>query len=101
MPLTDRAFSVNTYILSKTWFKSATINIKLGDIEVMESKIKSWIYQDLFEKPQSEVLYHKTTQGGLGLADMKQKMTAHLLTTFLQTAINDEYKQNLYHRCLY
>ena len=35
------------------------------------------------------------------MAHIKQKMTAHLLTTFLQTAINDQYKNELYHRSLY
>lgn len=52
MPLLDRQTSINTYALSKIWYKAASINFKIGDIENIQSKIKSWLNQDTFEKPQ-------------------------------------------------
>ena len=64
---------------------------------MIESRIKSWIYQDLLEKPQTEVLYCKTAQGGLGLSNVKYKMLAHLLTTFLQMVLNNQFKQKHHH----
>ena len=53
MPLTDCSGSINTYALAKIWYRTASINI---DIDKMEAKIKSWLNEDTFEKPQREVL---------------------------------------------
>ena len=55
----------------------------------------------MFEKPQEEVLYMKKDKGGLNLINIKLKMKAYLLTNFLQTAINEDFNQNLYHKSLY
>ena len=41
LPLTDRPKSVNTFALSKLWYRAAAIDFKNGDIEKIESKIKS------------------------------------------------------------
>ena len=101
MPLLDRPTSINTYALSKIWYRAASINFKVGDIDNMQSKIKSWLNQDTFEKPQEEILYRKKEDGGLNLTNIKFKMKAYLITNFLQTACNDEFKQNLYHNSLY
>ena len=65
--------------------------MKHGDIDKMESKVKSWLNQDTFEKPQREVLYRKTIEGGLSLTNIKQKLLPHLLTNFLQTATNTDF----------
>ena len=95
MPLLNRPTSINVFALSKIWYRAASINFKLGDIENMQAKIKTWLNQDTFEKPQEEVLYRKKEDGGLNLTNIKQKMKAYLLTNFLQTAINDRFQQNL------
>ena len=65
MPLTDRSLSINTFALSKIWYCSASINIKLGDMDKIQAKVKSWLNQDTFEKPQNEVLYRSKSDGGL------------------------------------
>ena len=39
----------------------------------MQSKIKTWLNQDTFEKPQEEVLYRKKEDGSLNLTNIKQK----------------------------
>jgi len=67
----------------------------------MQSKIKSWLNQDTFEKPKEEILYRKKEDGGLNLTNIKFKMKAYLITNFLQTVCNQEFKQNLYHNNLY
>ena len=66
----------------------------------MESKVKSWLNQHSFEKPEVEVLYRTIEDGGLGLTNIHQKMNANLLTSFMQTAKNKEFMENLYHRSL-
>ena len=68
MPLLDRPTSINTFALLKIWFWATSINFKLG------AKIKSWLNQDTFEKPQEEVLYRKKEEGVLNHADIKYKM---------------------------
>ena len=83
------SFSLLDYILNQTiifvtfssgsfsnieW--SSSINFKIGDIDNMQSKIKSGLNQDAFEKPQEEVLYRKKEDGGLNLTNIKLKMKA-------------------------
>ena len=67
----------------------------------MESKIKSWIYQDCFLKPEEEILYRKTENGCLDLTHIQQKMNDSVLCGFLQTTTNDKCKKNLYHKDLF
>ena len=42
----------------------------------MESLCKSYIHQDLLEKPDELMLYRKVEQGGLGLHNVKCKAKA-------------------------
>jgi hypothetical protein len=101
MPLVCRPFSVNSYALSRIWFRTHSVDLRAGDISVMESQCKSYIYQDMLEKPNELVLYRKVENGGLGLHSIKCKALASLIATFLQTAANPRFQQSLYHNCLY
>ena len=80
MPLVCRPFSVNSYALSRIWFRTHSVDLRVGDITVMESLCKSYIYQDLLEKPDELMLYRKVEQGGLGLHNIKCKAKASLLS---------------------
>ena len=51
MTITMRPYSANTYALSKVWFKCGSINLRVSDINTINSNVKSGLYQDLFEKP--------------------------------------------------
>ena len=55
MPLINRPTSINVFALSKIWYRASSINFKLGDIEKIQSNLKSWLNQDTFEKPQEEL----------------------------------------------
>jgi hypothetical protein len=59
------------------------------------------MYADLLEKPEELVLYRATADGGLGLFNMQCRAKAALISTFLQTAINDKFARNNYHNILY
>ena len=50
MPLVCRPFSINTYCLSKVWFRSASVDLRVSDITEISKKIKSYCYQDLYHK---------------------------------------------------
>ena len=67
MPLSLRSHSLNTYCLSKLWFKCPSINLRVCDHEKITSNIKSWLFQDQLVKPEEFVLYRPRSQGGLGL----------------------------------
>ena len=101
MPLVCRPFSVNSYALSKIWFRTHCVDLRAGDIRTMESLCKSFIYQDMFEKPSELVLHRRVEHGGLGLHHIQSKALASLIATFIQTAANPKFQQSLYHNCLY
>ena len=44
MPLTQRGHSINTYCLSKIWFKSASVDLRVLDTTKITSLIKSSLY---------------------------------------------------------
>ena len=51
MPLTQRGHSVNTYCLSKLWFRCGSIDLRVLDAAKITSTIKSWIYADQHTGP--------------------------------------------------
>ena len=57
MPLVSRPFSINTYCLSKLWFRSSSVDMREGDISAITSKVKSYCYQDLLLKPSEVTLF--------------------------------------------
>ena len=101
MPLTMRPYSVNTYVLSKVWFKCSSVNLRVQDITSINSNIKSWLYQDCFEKPGELVLHRHAEDGGLGLFHVKMRALALLIRSFMETAANPNFRQSLFHQLLY
>ena len=51
--------------------------------------------------PKKKSYIEKEEDEGLNLTNIKHKIRAYLLTNFLQTAVNEEFNQNLYHKSLY
>ena len=101
MPITLRPFSANTYAMSKVWFKCSSINLRAQDISIINSQVKSWLYQDCLEKPGELVLYRHSEDGGLGLLNVKVRALALLIRSFLETAINPSFRHSLYHEMLF
>ena len=101
MPLTMRPHSVNTFALSRVWFKCSCINLRVQDMNTITSQVKSWIYQDCLEKPSELILYRNKTQGGLGLLNVKMRSMALLIRSFLETAAHPSFNHSLYHEVLF
>lgn len=101
MDLTSRPWSINSYALSKAWFKCHTVDLRITDITNVTSKIKSWLFQDQLEKPEEMILYRPVKMGGLGLHNVRCKSKASLIRTFLETAIHPSFSHSLYHSLLY
>ena len=101
MPLVSRPFSINTYCLSKVWFRTGSVDLRAGDIKAITSKIKSYVYQDLYQKPSEVLLYRDVGDGGLGLHHLESKALAHLIASFIQTAAGKRFQTSLFHTWLY
>ena len=85
LPLVSRPFSLNTYCMSKVWFKTHSVDLRAGDITAISGACTSWAYQDMFDNPGERLLYRPNEDGGLGLQHVKSKAQASLIVTFFQT----------------
>ena len=101
MPITQRGWSINSYALSKVWFRTKCVDLRVCDIANITKSCKSWLYQDTLIKPEEFVIHRPHQYGGLGLHHVKQKALAGYITTFLQTAANPAFCRNLLHSLLY
>ena len=90
-PLTQRPWSLNTYALSKVWYRSNCIDLRVKDIAAISSKIKAWLYMDQFEKPEDIVTYRPISEGGLGLDHVRYKALSRLIKSFLETSCSTDY----------
>ena len=76
MPLTMRAWSMNSYCLPKIWFRSYCVDLRQLDISKIHSHVKSWMYGDQFLKPEERVLFRPPSHRGLGVHHAKLKAQA-------------------------
>ena len=101
LQLTSRPWSLNSYCLPKLWYRTGCIDLRVGDSSAITSTIKSWLFQDMLEKPQEMVTFRQVELGGLGLQCVKTRAMAMLIRTFLQQAISAKFQVNQYHQQLY
>ena len=101
MPLTQRPWSINSFALSKVWFRCHSVDLRVADVTAITSCVKSWLYADMFEKPSESVMVRPTDYGGLGVLSPKYKALASLIRSFLETAANPQFKRNQYHALLF
>ena len=101
MPLNLRLWSINCPALSKVWFKSASVDLRVKDITAITVSVKSWLYKDLLEKPVEIVMYRPASVRGLNVTNVKLKALATMIRTFLETAAIPGYIRSLLHSCMY
>ena len=101
MPLTQRPWSINSFALSKVWFRCHSVDLRVADVTAITSSVKSWLYSDMFEKPSESVMVRPTDYGGLGVLSPKYKALASLIRSFLETAANPKFRRNQYHALLF
>ena len=101
MSLNMRPHSVNNYAFSKLLYKCNTIHPRVEDENFFCMTAKSFIYADFLKMPNKHVLYREIIDGGLGLICISCRAKAALITTFLQTAINQKFIRNPYPNLLY
>ena len=96
MSLTERPYSANCFMLSKVWFRCATVNLRVGDFKSINSSIKQWMYADLLFKPEELILFRPVRNGGLGLVSVPHKALACFIRTFLEMTIIPQYDHSLF-----
>ena len=101
MPLTSRPWSINSFALSKVWFKCSSVDLRVADLNTITSSVKSWLYADMFEKPSEAVMSRPISHGGLGVINPKYRALASLIRSFLETAANSNFRRNYFHEHLY
>ena len=101
IPLSMRSWSINTYCLSKVWFKSHSVDLRVLDITSINRAVKSWLYADMFFKPEELILYIPSTHGRRLVQNVKYKALACLIRSFLEIASNQNFRHSLYHEILY
>ena len=101
MPLTQRSFSLNSYCMSKLWFRCGSVDLRVIDIKKITSDIKSWLFADQLEYPEEMVLHRTRWVGGLGLLNVKYKAMAEMTRSFLESALNPKFIISLHHQALY
>ena len=101
LPVVQRGWSINSYALAKVWFRAKCIDLRVCDIKAITSSCKSWLYQDMFAKPEEMVLHRPPSYSGLGLQSVKYKALAGSISTFIQTAANPAYRSKLLHSLQY
>ena len=101
MNLSLRSWSINSYCLSKVWFKTHCVDLRLMDVNKIHSSVKSWLYADQFLKPEEMVMFRPASYGGLEIHHVKFKALAALTRTFLETACNPKFRISLFHSNLY
>ena len=101
MPLNMRSWSVNQYCLSKVFFRTHSVDLRVMDVTKITSSVKSWLYADQLLKPEEMVMFRPAVWGGLGVLNVKYKAMAGLIKTFLETAGHDKFRSSLYHTLLF
>ena len=101
MPVTMRPWSINSFALSKVWFRCHSVNLRASDVTAITSCVKSWLYADMFEKPSEVIMFRPPSYGGLGILSPKYRATACLIRSFMETAANPNFRRNHYHDQLF
>ena len=101
MPLTQRPFSINCYLLPKAWYRCHILPLRRGDIDNMKKVLNRFLYSDQLEKPNDVIKYRPRCQGGLQLHNIDCKSRAMLIKTFLELATNPDFKNSLFYSALF
>ena len=64
MPLNQRAWSVNQYCMSKVFFRTKSVDLRLMDITKITSQVKSWLYADQLLNPEELIMNNPASYGG-------------------------------------
>jgi hypothetical protein len=73
IPINMHSWSVNQYCLSKVFFRTHSVDLRIMEVTKITSTVKSWLYADQLLKPEEMVMYRPAIYGGLGVLNVKFK----------------------------
>ena len=80
MALVDRAHTLNSNVLSKVWFRTSSIPLRVQDVQGITRSMKAWMLKDQFNRNISDqIVYRPIEQGRLGLYHIQSRAESHLL----------------------
>ena len=100
LPMSLRAHMINTWAISKTYHISNIFRLRVGDINLIFSAFKNFLFCDMLEWPEENISLRPITAGGLELFDIEMRSLSFLINNFLQTSINPNFRRNTYHEAL-
>ena len=92
MSLTQRPWSINTYLLPKIYHRCHVIPLRVCDMNGIKKQINRFLFCDQLEKPGPILQYRPRSSGGLQVHNIDYKSKAMLLRSYLETAIIDSYQ---------
>ena len=101
MPLIQRAFSVNCYLLPKVWFRCHIVPLRKGDSDNFKKVVNRFVFADQLEKPKDLIKYRSRCNGGLQLHNIDCKALAVLIKIFLEMSISSKFRTSIYFSALY
>ena len=101
LPLTYRPWSLNTYCLPKLWYRTACLDLRVGDRSAITSNVKSRLYQDMLVKPQEMVMYRQVELMGVSVINVQNKAMTMLISSCFGTGDLSMLPTNIYHNLLY
>ena len=99
--LTQRPWSINTYLYPKMYHICHCIPLRKCDIVEIKKQTNRFLYADQLEKPGAILEYRSVQEGGLGLHSMEYKSKALLIKCFLETAVNPLFSHSVYHAAIF
>ena len=101
VPFTQQPWSINTYLYSKLYHRCHILPLRKADFNDIAKQSNRILYCDQFEKPGPVVVHKPKDKRGLGLHSVKEKSKAFLIKSFLETAVNPNFKRNHFHEAIY
>ena len=81
--------------------RCSSVNLRTADCTAMQTCIKSWVCQDLLQKPSELVMHRSKTDGGLGVIMVHLMSKAYLIRSFMETAAHPGFLHHLLHEALF
>ena len=77
---------VNTYLFSNIWYYASVIDLKVADVNNIQSISNRYVHSNSALRPESIANYVDKKNGGLGVIHVKSKATALLIKNLIKEA---------------
>lgn len=101
MCLTQRPWSINTYLLPKLYHRCHIIPLRVCDSTEIKKQVNRFLFCDQLEKPGQVLQYRTRSDGGLQVHNIEYKARALLIRSFLEIALIDTFQHFPLHEAVF